>query len=152
MIGSGAKIMNFDILPNILYVDNDEDSCKQFSRSFYVKPRSYNVVCTSDVTKAVDLIDTQAFDLYVFEYCLPRITGPELCNRIRANDAITPIIIYSVLCRPIDREMALYSGANSYLIKPDEFYKLPSTIDRLLSPAPLIPRRNHSSRRAASII
>lgn len=109
-------------------------------------------MCTTDVIEAIELIHVQTFDLFILEYCLPLIMGPELCEKIQALGAKTPIIIYSLLSRNVDLETAFFAGANAYLVKPDEFDKLPLVIDGLLHPAPAILPRHPPARRVASII
>ncbi len=139
-------------LPRILYVDSDKNACNEFKQLFAGVRNYFEIVCHSEIAEVIELVDSESIDLYVLEYCLPSITGSQLCDRIRKSDKTTPIIMYSVLFRDVDREMELDSGANAYLVKPDEDYKLPSTINRLLFPMPLIPRHYHHSRRSASII
>ena len=140
------------ILPRILCVDDDAESCRTVGQSLNSYGLQYDLMCATDVFAAFDLISSQTFDLYILEYCLPKITGAQLCQRIRAAGKMTPVILYSALFREIDRETAISSGANSYLIKPDELDKLPTTISRLLSPAPSISRHHRPGRHAAGII
>lgn len=139
-------------LPRILYVDSDDQACTDFQRLFAGARNYLEVVCEKEITKVIDLVDSETVDLYVLEYCLPSITGSQLCERIRKSDKATPIVIYSVLFRDVDREHAMQSGANAYLVKPDEVYKLPSTINRLLFPMPLMPRHYNHGRRSSGII
>lgn len=117
--------------PRILYVDDDQDGCDMMSillRDCF----NYSVTAAIDGREARDLIRTQDFDLFLLDYCLPDITGVDLCQTIRELDADVPIVIYSALDRDIDREKAMAAGASKYLIKPDQLDSLRAEIDALL--------------------
>ena len=144
--------MVFRILPRILYVDCDDSCCEMVRSSLSARGKGFDLHCTANMADAIAKIRSETFDLYIFEYCLPVVTGAQLCKIIRATGIKAPIIMYSALFRDVDRDMAFDAGANSYLIKPDEFDKLSTTIERLLCPPPIISRHYRPGRHAASII
>jgi len=117
--------------PRILYVDDDPDGCDMMSillRDCF----NYAVTAAADGREARELISTQDFDLFLLDYCLPDITGVDLCQSIRQLNAHVPIVIYSALDRDIDREKAMAAGASKYLIKPDQLDSLRAELDQLL--------------------
>ncbi len=119
--------------PRILYVDDDKDSCEMISLMLRLANDSYRVSTVSTSREILDLIKSQAFDLYVFDYALPEMTGVELCRRIRQTDSKTPILFYSAMGRETDRDEATAAGATEYLVKPNDLEKLTETVQRLLN-------------------
>jgi DNA-binding response OmpR family regulator len=49
---------------------------------------------------------------------MPRLDGLDLCRRIRARDARTPILLISARGAEIDRVIGLEVGADDYIAKP----------------------------------
>jgi CheY-like chemotaxis protein len=138
----------------ILYVDDDTDTCLMMKAWLGSGSNSYNITAVTSAEEASKLIAGQHFDLYVLDYCLPAMSGPELCRLIRKSDTTTPVVVYSALTRPVDREKAMDSGASLYLVKPDEIDTLRSTIRRLLGSGTYIsqqPSARHG-RRARGIV
>jgi DNA-binding response OmpR family regulator len=81
------------------------------------------------------------------------MTGPELCREIRDIDTFAKVVICSSLERAVDRDMALKSGAADYLLKPDEFYRLATSIRRHIGTLPSVRNRlTRSLARSAAII
>lgn len=138
---------------SILYVDDDTDTCLMMKAWFGTGSNSYDITTATSAEEAVLLIDGQHFDLYVLDYCLLEMSGPDLCRIIRKKGILTPVVIYSALTRPVDREVAMRSGANLYLVKPNDIDMLRSTIRRFLGAGTYVsqPGVRHG-RRARSIV
>lgn len=103
--------------PRILYVDNDEDSRVMLStllECWGIEARS-----VSTAARALALIPTERFDLYLLEAWLPNLDGFELCRRMRAADPHTPISFYSSAAYEADKKRGIEAGANAHVIKPD---------------------------------
>src|SRR5574337_673527 len=60
----------------------------------------------------------EAPDLCLFDVMMPRLDGLDLCRRIRAHDAQTPILLLSARGAEIDRVIGLEVGADDYIAKP----------------------------------
>ncbi len=137
--------------PGILYVDNDVESCEWIKNSFLTNEENFDVVCIRGAADVLVRIRRQAFDLFILEYCLMEMTGPELCRKIRLGDPNTPIVIYSALFRDVDRKNAMDAGANAFVVKSDGFSNLSATVRRLLTPRRAITRHYHPARRSSTI-
>jgi CheY-like chemotaxis protein len=61
--------------------------------------------------------------------------GMALCRRLRDRGRQGPIIFFSAMVQPADREYCLAAGADEFLTKPAELEKLIPTVERLLKPA-----------------
>ncbi len=139
--------------PRILYVDNDSTSAG-FVRSWLKRnaPGCHVIYAASGI-EALDLIANGIHDLYLFEYCLGEMTGPELCRRVRSIHPNAKVVLCTSLGRDVDREMALAAGATEYLVKPEEFYRLSTTLRQHLGPLPRFRERLfRSPKRSAAII
>ncbi|MEO7674593.1 MAG: response regulator [Pyrinomonadaceae bacterium] len=121
-----------DLRKRILYVDDDPDSCDLMCVWLTAGSDSYDVTVASTANQARKLIAEGGFDLYLLDYCLPEVSGADLCHTIRQGCDNVPIIVYSALSRPIDRESAWEAGADLYLVKPDDLDDLKPAIRRLL--------------------
>lgn len=121
------------ISPRILYVDDDEDSCEMICLMLQLADANYDTVTARSTKKALCFIAEQPFDMYIFDYKLPDMTGVELCRLIRKTDSKTPILIFSGMARDIDREDAKVAGADCYLVKPNDLNVFTSTVKSLLN-------------------
>ena len=152
--------------PRILYVDDDIVNCDMMT--YWLREEcGYDVSSAIDGKGALSLIETEFFDLYLLDYCLPDMTAVHLCKRIRRISSNAPIVIYSALDREVDIKSALAAGANHYMLKPDQLFSIKPQIDRLLSvakrsstPAPKITGNQntvvinaaHNRRKAKGIV
>jgi two-component system phosphate regulon response regulator OmpR len=91
-------------------------------------------VVAPDLDAALRLMEREQFSLYVLDGGLRSVSGLSLCERIRAADAHTPIVIFSGHAFASDIEAGMLAGANAYLLKPD-LSKLIPTIRSLLAAA-----------------
>jgi len=119
--------------PRILYIDDDKDSCEMIGLMLNLADDSYEIMTASTAGKALTLIESQPFDLYILDHRLPVMTGVELCRQLRENNSQTPIIFYSAMAREIDRREAMAAGATEYLVKPNDLDKFTETVKRLLN-------------------
>ncbi len=117
--------------PRILYVD-DKDCCQMIGVMLSVAEPDYELVGAVNSDEAVKLMEKEKVDLYVLEFLLPGESGIELCRRIRRVDKNTPILFYTGMVRPADRDTAMAAGATEYLIKPNDLDKLIETISKLV--------------------
>lgn len=124
--------------PHILYVDDDKDSCELAAAMFEFSDSDYVVVSAESAEEALLLIEVEPFDLYIFDYRLPRISGVELCRHIRNYDADTPILFSTASARRVEQTEAFAAGATEYLVKPGDLDRLTGTVRRLLNGNPII--------------
>jgi len=80
----------------------------------------------------VALAGSQHFDLYLLDSWLPDGSGLDLCKQIREFDQATPIVFYSAAAYEIDRDQALLSGAQAYLVKPSQPSELCNVVTSLI--------------------
>ncbi len=117
--------------PRILFVEDHQDTRDLLSLLF--EQSNYEVVAVPDLERALTLVSTESFALFVLDSRLPDGSGLELCRRIRETNSVTPILFYSALAHATDRQEALNSGAQVYLVKPTSISVLMQTIEDLCS-------------------
>lgn len=111
----------------VLYIEDHEDTRELVT--LVLEQRSYEVVTGSTIESGIALARSQEFDLYLLDSWLPDGSGLDLCRQIREFDKATPILFYSAAAYEIDKDQAMRSGAQAYLIKPSQ----PSELCKLVS-------------------
>lgn len=135
------------VIPRVLYVDDDVENCEMMK--YWIRQEcGCEISIAMDGQSALKLIESEYFDLYLLDYCLPDTTGIRLCEEIRQRYPDVPIAVYSALDRPIDKERAIAAGATSYLVKPEELDQIKPFLIRHLSGP--IPPVNHEPPTAAT--
>src|SRR6201988_3432625 len=102
--------------PRGLYIKDHEDTRGMVP--LVLEQKSYEVVTGSTIKSGVYLAGSQDFDLSLLDSWLPDGSGLDLCRQIREFDKATPIVFYPAAAYEIDREAALDSGAEAYLVQP----------------------------------
>jgi two-component system OmpR family response regulator len=116
--------------PRVLYIEDHDDTRELVT--LVLEQKSYEVVTGSTIKSGVDLAHSQTFDLYLLDSWLPDGSGLDLCKQIREFDKATPIVFYSAAAYEIDRDEALDSGAQAYLVKPSPPSELCSLVTSLI--------------------
>lgn len=122
----------------ILCVDDDFDSCELIDHVLNYKQKDYLLTTISLPAEAIEIISKHSYDLYIFDYQLPGMSGVELCRFVRQTGDRTPILFFTAKAFPEDRENAINAGASEYLIKPDDLHRFKDTVKRLLSRVPAL--------------
>ncbi len=116
----------------ILYVEDDRDSREMLANLVKYSRDEYRVTTVTTAAEALDLIGKRVFDLYILDIWLPGMDGMSLCRRLRERGIQAPIIFYSAMVKPEDREFGLAAGANEFLVKPGDIERLLTSIDRFV--------------------
>ena len=116
--------------PRVLYIEDHGDTRELVT--LVLEQKSFEVVTGATIKSGVALAGSQQFDLYLLDSWLPDGSGLDLCRRIREFDKATPIVFYSAAAYEIDRDEAINSGAQAYLIKPSAPSELCNLVTRLI--------------------
>lgn len=95
----------------------------------------YNVITALNGQEGLNLIETEKPDLVLLDLMMPRMSGYEVCKKLRENFKIheLPIIMISAKNQLNDVILGLDAGANDYIYKPFQKQELLSRIDSQLS-------------------
>ncbi len=103
--------------PRVLCVDDHED-CREMLGTL-LRMAFIEAKAVGTAAEALSWIQAERFDLYLLDSQLPDLDGFELCRRVRALDAHTPILFFSGAAYETDKQKGLAAGANAYVSKPD---------------------------------
>ena len=99
----------------------------------------YDVLTATDGEAGYKLQHAQNPDLIVLDLMLPRMTGLELCRKLRTEGRQVPILMLTARGEEADRVVGLDLGADDYVTKPFSVMELLARIRALL-------RRANSSK------
>jgi DNA-binding response OmpR family regulator len=68
--------------------------------------------------------EARSYDLVILDLMLPGLNGLEICKRLRARPAYTPILMITSKSSEFDRVLGLELGADDYLTKPFSIIEL----------------------------
>lgn len=91
----------------------------------------YEVVLSTDGEEALNKFHELDFDLIILDWMLPKLSGIEVCRRIRKHSHV-PIILLTAREDIGDKIAGLDTGADDYLTKPFEIEELLARIRALL--------------------
>jgi two-component system, OmpR family, manganese sensing response regulator len=81
---------------------------------------------------AEHLSQGQAYDLLILDWMLPRLSGLEVCQHVRHQGQVTPVLFLTAKDTLDDRVQGLDAGADDYLVKPFELRELLARVRALL--------------------
>jgi DNA-binding response OmpR family regulator len=111
----------------VLYVEDHEDTRELVT--LVLEQKSFEVVTGGTIASGVALAGSEQF---VLDSWLPDGSGLDLCKQIRKFDKATPILFYSAAAYEIDRDQAIKSGAQAYLVKPSHPSELCRIVESLI--------------------
>ncbi|MDX8408031.1 MAG: response regulator, partial [Mariprofundaceae bacterium] len=119
--------------PLILVVD-DSSSVRNMVQ-FVLESQGYDIVQAVDGQEAWDMVQDIHPSLIVADCDMPKMTGPELVQRLRGQPRFneTPIVLLTSKRDEEDEVLGLEVGADDYIGKPVEPLKLQARIKKTLA-------------------
>lgn len=102
-------------MTKILIVE-DEQKIARFLE-LELKYEGYNVSTAYDGREGLDMFESEHPDLIILDLMLPKLSGIEVCRRIRQTSDV-PIIMLTAKDDVSDKVMGLDMGADDYITKP----------------------------------
>ena len=90
----------------------------------------------STATDAVDLIETERYDVVILDLGLPDEDGLTVLRAMRRRGVRTPVMIVTARGRVSDRVEGLQTGADDYMVKPFALEELTARVQALLRRPP----------------
>jgi len=99
-----------------------------------LSPRGYTVVAASSGTEALEKVRVEAPDLVLLDIVMPRMSGYEVAQRLRADPAtrFLPIVMVTALGAQEEKVKAIEAGADDFLTKPINQLELLARVKSLL--------------------
>ena len=100
-------------------VVEDEDALATLLQ-YNLEKEGYDVGLAADGEEALTQVDERLPDLVVLDWMLPKVSGIEVCRRLRAGAKTRnlPIVMLTARGEESDRVRGLDTGADDYLVKP----------------------------------
>lgn len=116
-------------LKKILLIEDDIQVCSIVRKG--LEEENFQVTVALDGEKGLDLAVNGSFDLIILDIMLPKISGLEVCDRIRGKSNV-PLLLLTALGTAENVADGLNKGADDYLVKPFKFIELIARINSLL--------------------
>ena len=118
--------------PHVLVVE-DEDALATLLQ-YNLDKEGYDVALAQDGEEALVMVDVRLPDLVVLDWMLPKVSGIEVCRRLRsrAETRNIPIILLTARGEETDRIRGLDTGADDYVVKPFSMSELTARIRAVL--------------------
>jgi DNA-binding response OmpR family regulator len=117
-------------MTRVLVVEDDPGILRTVADN--LKFEKYDIVTATDGETAYQLRQSQRPDLIVLDLMLPRMSGLELCRKLRAGGDQVPILMLTARSEEADRVLGLDLGADDYVTKPFSVPELMARIRALL--------------------
>lgn len=104
--------------PHVLVVE-DEDALAELLQ-YNLKKEGFRVTVAADGEEAMILVEERQPDVILLDWMLPKVSGIEVCRRLRSvqDTRNIPIIMLTARGEEADRIRGLDTGADDYIIKP----------------------------------
>ena len=118
-----AKVLVVDDEPNIV-----------LSLEFLMEQAGFEVVTAEDGEQALARVTDSQPDLLLLDISLPRISGFDVLERLRSEEATSDLAIIMLTAhgRDVEREKGMALGADDYITKPFSTQALVEKVKKLL--------------------
>ncbi|MDL2259142.1 response regulator transcription factor [Eubacteriales bacterium OttesenSCG-928-K08] len=123
----------------ILLVDDEPLILKGLR--FSLQQEGYEIDQAADGEEALTKIQKNEYDLILLDVMIPKLTGIEVCQRVRETSDV-PIIMLTAKGEDMDKILGLEYGADDYMTKPFNILEVKARIKTIL-------RRAANSKREA---
>ncbi len=117
-------------MQTILVID-DDDGLRD-TIGLMLENEGYRPLLVADGAKGLETALSAKPDLILVDLRMPGLSGVEVCKRLRAAGAQTPVIVLSAMGDELDKVLLLEIGADDYVVKPFGTRELLARIRALL--------------------
>jgi DNA-binding response OmpR family regulator len=114
----------------ILIVEDEERIANTLKKNFIKEGHCAAVALNGE--DAIESIENSHYDIILLDWRLPKLTGLELCKKLRTSGNDTPIILLTALNDIQNKVEALEAGADDYITKPFSFEEITARINAVL--------------------
>ena len=117
-------------MTKVLVVEDDPGILRTVADN--LRFEQYEVVTATDGETAYVLHQNEQPDLIVLDLMLPRMSGLELCRKLRTEDVQVPVLMLTARSEEADRVRGLDLGGDDYVTKPFSVPELMARVRALL--------------------
>ena len=117
-------------MTKVLVVEDDPGILRTVADN--LRFEQYDVITATDGETAYALHQNEQPDLIVLDLMLPRMSGLELCRKLRTEDVQVPVLMLTARGQEADRVRGLDLGGDDYVTKPFSVPELMARVRALL--------------------
>ncbi len=135
----------------VLIADDNHQNCELLDA--YLSQEGYDIEMVYDGQQTLDRVALSQPDLILLDIMMPRMSGYEVCERLKRDKATRdiPIIMVTALAEMGDIEKAVNAGADDFLTKPVNKLELTTRVRSLLRVRHLTNERDRLLAYVASV-
>ncbi len=103
-------------MKKVLVVEDDPNISQLIQ--IHLKDLDYAINVRNNGREGFEEANSNSYDLIILDIMLPEMDGIAICQRLRALDNFTPILMITAKSEEIDKVIGLESGADDYITKP----------------------------------
>ncbi len=113
-----------------LIVEDDIKMLTYISKG--LKEEGFTIDSTPDGAEGLYLAQMNEYDIFILDWNLPTLNGLQICQLLRKQKIITPILMLTAKNDMEDKIKCLESGIDDYMTKPFVFRELIARINSLI--------------------
>ena len=117
-------------MSKILVVEDDEAMAVALQDGFTYE--GHEVTRARDGEEGLRMAREESPEVMILDIMLPKMTGLEVCKRLRSEGSELPIIMLTARGQEIDKVLGLKLGADDYVTKPFSFMELMARVEAVL--------------------
>ena len=116
----------------VLIADDNEQNRELLDA--YLSDEDYEILMAGDGEEALEVVRAQHPDLILLDIMMPRMSGYEVCEQLRAAPEYSgiPVLMVTALNEMGDIEKAVNAGCDDFLTKPVNQLELKTRVRSLL--------------------
>src|SRR5262245_35434615 len=116
----------------VLIADDNHQNCELLDA--YLSEAGYHVDMVYDGQETLDFVARSQPDLILLDIMMPKVSGYEVCKRLKADEETRkiPILMVTALAEMGDIEKAVNAGTDDFLTKPVNKLELTTRVKSLL--------------------
>lgn len=128
--------------PRILIADDNQQNCELLEA--YLADGNFDIIFAYDGRQTLDRVAEQTPDLILLDIMMPKLSGYEVCQRLKAEEATKdiPVLMVTALNEAGDIEKAVAAGCDDFLTKPVNSLELKTRVRSLLRVRHLMNERD----------
>jgi len=117
-------------MSRILIIEDEQPLRRALTDNFAFE--GYDVIAAEDGPSGYAKATSEKPDLVILDLMLPRMSGYDVCRKLRADGVTTPILMLTARGEEADRIAGLDIGADDYVTKPFSLGELGARVRALL--------------------
>lgn len=117
-------------LQKILIIEDEEDMVLGLRKN--LEWEGFDVSAANDGEAGLNCAVNDSHDLILLDIMLPKLSGLDVCRKLRSRGVNTPVIMLTARGQEIDKVLGLEIGADDYVTKPFSIRELLARVRAIL--------------------